>query len=189
MTEAPTESARPSLTRPARPAEPFVQVMLCLVVAALLLLVIAVPMSRPSESALRAQQVITDLQSAQNELRIAIGEYRYDHGAWPGHVERASGDADIASLVESQLTQCSDASGNTAASHGEHHPFGPYLKRRALPANPVNGSWRVQILGASEPWPEATDAATGWLYRPATGELRVSTSSGARGVESPRSGS
>ncbi len=173
MPETPIETARPSLTRPARPAEPLVQVMLCIVVAALLLLVIALPMSGESASDVQQTSSVAELRSTLDALRSAIGEYRYDHGRWPA---QEAGDVPLdvlASRFETQLTQSSDAAGATSAEREPDYPFGPYLPGAALPANPINGLANVRVLGPLEPWPLEPDATSGWIYRPATGELRA----------------
>jgi hypothetical protein len=174
--ETPIESARPSLTRPARPAEPFVQVMLCLVVAALLLLVIALPLGGQSTSDIEHQVAVTELRSTLDALRSAIGEYRYDHGTWPGQVDGELSPIELASRLESQLTQHSDAAGDTAPARTPSHPFGPYFPTASLPANPISGLSSVRILSPLDPWPLQPDGTSGWIYRPATGELRANCS-------------
>lgn len=182
MPETPIETARPSLTRPARPTEPFVQVMLCLVVAALLLLVIALPIGRPSESEVQQQETVSDLRSTLDALRSAIGEYRYDHGTWPSHVDGEELPHALALRFEEQLTQHTDASGAIAPTRTQSHPFGPYLPCPRVPVNPVNGLASVRILGALEPWPREPDGSSGWIYRPATGELRANSAGDASGL-------
>lgn len=147
--------------------------MLCLVVAALLLLVIALPMGSQTASDVQEQSAVTELRGTLDALRSAVGEYRYDHGRWPGQTDDAMPVHALASRVESQLTQCSDAAGATTPDRTQDHPFGPYLPTPRFPANPINGLSSMRILGAFEPWPLAADGSTGWVYRPATGELRA----------------
>ena len=173
MPETPIESARPSLTRPARPAEPLVQVMLCIVVAALLLLVIALPMSGDSASEVEHRTSTTELRGALDAMRSAIGEYRYDHGRWPAQLDGDPPLEELASRFEAQLTQSSDGAGTTSPTRASTHPFGPYLVGATLPSNPINGLSSVRILGPLESWPLEPDGKSGWIYRPATGELRA----------------
>jgi hypothetical protein len=41
--------------------------------------------------------------------------------------------------------------------------------------NPLNHRANVRFLSGSEPWPADGDDSTGWLYRPATGEIRANS--------------
>jgi type II secretory pathway pseudopilin PulG len=147
--------------------------MLCIVVAALLLLVIALPMSGESASDAEHRTSAAELRSSLDALRSAIGEYRYDHGRWPVQLDGELSLEALASRFESQLTQHTDASGATSPARAATHPFGPYLPAERLPANPINGLSSVRILGPLEPWPREPDGKSGWIYRPATGELRA----------------
>jgi hypothetical protein len=156
-------------------AELWVQVTLCVVVALLLLAVIALPkrMDARSESApeLTAYELFSNLQ----KLRAAVGEYRLDHGVWPGApvdgAEAMRASAASRELVR-QLTEYSDLCGETSERAGSDHPFGPYLETR-VPVNPVVGLASVHVLGESEEWPATPDESTGWIYRPTTGEVRA----------------
>ncbi len=157
--------------------------MLCLVVAALLLLVIALPIGGQSTSDVEQQATVTELRSTLDALRSAIGEYRYDHGTWPGQVDGEFSPMMLASRFESHLTQPSDAAGETAPMRTLSHPFGPYLHQTAgLPANPINGLASVRILSPLDPWPLQPDGTSGWIYRPATGELRANCPGEATGL-------
>jgi hypothetical protein len=182
----PTPIGRP---RAGASAELCVQVTLCVVVALLLLAVIAVPRLGDAHTDGASTRTAYELFSNLQKLRTAMGEYRLDHGVWPGassvgpSLDRST--AAARDLVR-QLTACSDHAGATHAADAaplpdapdapydrsdRDHPFGPYLDGR-LPANPIVGLASVRVLGDDEEWPEP-DEATGWIYRPATGEVRA----------------
>lgn len=121
---------------------------------------IAIPrMSRGSagaaDSALRGDLSI---------LRSAIDIYKTEHGSFP-----------TSGSIATQLTQFTDASGNTAATSDSTHIYGPYL--RAVPPVPVgslkaDGVNGVKIGG---PPPGTPDTGYGWLYDPTSGNITANT--------------
>ena len=171
-------SSGPASTPPPRArrrsSEAWVQVTLAVIVVALLLVVAAVPRARPAPAG-ALERPAYELRVALAEMRTAIAAYQLDHGAWPGAAPAARADAaESARRLELQLTRPSDFAGRPVDEHGADVAprLGPYLPR-ALPANPVNGLASVRVLADDEPWPARSDDTTGWIYRPATGEVRA----------------
>ena len=70
----------------------------------------------------------------------------------------------------SQFTLASNSNGQTAAVGTAGYNRGPYLMR--IPVNPVNNLSTVQMLGNSCDFPAHADNSHGWIYKPATGEIR-----------------
>ena len=116
----------------------------------------------------------------------AIVLYRLHHGLFPGFPAGANTPTEEA-FVE-QLTQYSDADGNTSpAKDPAAFPFGPYVSK-AIPVNPALGSNRVRIVDLPDDEPIKTIIAVtkadclsldpdffnptyGWLYCPDTGDF------------------
>src|SRR5690606_38493041 len=142
-----------------------------------LLLFMAVP-TRPLDAANQAAEKIEqELHRALEELRGAIAEYHGDHGTWPG-ADPARVDASQAGSLSGearfagQLELFTDDAGGTMPRRLSTHSFGPYLTL-GVPVNPLNGSARVRILTAGEPFPEDPAGPWGWIYSPKTGEVRA----------------
>jgi prepilin-type N-terminal cleavage/methylation domain-containing protein len=118
---------------------------------------IAVP--RTSSCAERSAE--SSLTADLSTLRRAIERYRAEHG----------GDhpTDVATIV-AQLTQYTDAQGNTSTIKTATKRYGPYL--RSIPAIRLGknkGSNAIRDNGI----PGAGNQ--GWFYRPATGEFYANT--------------
>ena len=80
-----------------------------------------------------------------------------------------------------QAMSSSNANGQTAARGTAGYPYGPYLSK--IPANPFNHSDAVQVLANDEAFPAAADDSCGWIYKPATGEIRAgNTGENVRGI-------
>jgi hypothetical protein len=101
-------------------------------------------------------------------LRGAIAEYGEDHGDFPGY-DVTEGRLSAETFVR-QLTERTGPLGRTRLAPWAPRQLGPYLWD--LPANPINRLATVRIVGDHEPFP-APDGTTGWIYRPASGELRA----------------
>ncbi|MFN0241570.1 MAG: hypothetical protein ACKVWV_01645 [Planctomycetota bacterium] len=150
---------------------------MAIVVAALLLIVVAIP-SVGQRSSTGPDSDLSRARAALNELRRAIGRYRYDHGVWPG---ASCGDVeDAGACFARQLTHASNAAGAFAAS-SVGADFGPYL-HGYLPTNPLNGLSSVLLLPDAQDRPSPADGKSGWIYRPSTGELWINAPGEADGV-------
>lgn len=100
-------------------------------------------------------------------LRTAIDLYQTEHdGAYPSE----------ANIVD-QLTQFTDAAGNTNATKTAVFIYGPYL--RTVPPLPVGSKKGSTGIAAAD------GAGVGWIYSAADGSIRTNTAVGevdARGV-------
>ena len=101
-------------------------------------------------------------------LRTQIGLYGSQHlVVFPGYPDGEITQRPSAATFVEQLTHPTDEQGHTAAQRSERHCFGPYLE--AIPANPLNNSAIVKILGPRDSF--VADGISGWLYQPVTGQL------------------
>jgi hypothetical protein len=169
--DATREARRPASA--ALSAEAWVQVTLCVVVAALLLFVISLPRRTSAVDDASRLAAARALHVALQKLRGAVSDYRFDHGEWPG-----SSLAQRAGPMEHAAPGCADPASSGSASRGgatqpgEHLLLDGYLDER-VPVNPIDGLSTVRILGDQEDWPSSADDSSGWVYRPRTGELRA----------------
>ena len=114
---------------------------------------------------------VRELVKSVDMLRGAIAAYAGDHGVFPGY-DVTDGELSEETLVR-QLTERTGPLGRSRVAPWAPHQFGPYLWE--LPANPFNQLANVRIVGDHEPFPAVPDGSTGWIFRPATGELRANT--------------
>jgi prepilin-type N-terminal cleavage/methylation domain-containing protein len=106
-----------------------------------------------SESALAADLKV---------LRNAIEMYATEHdGNWPNPA-----------TVEAQLTQYTDAAGETSATRTATHIYGPYMRK--VPPVPVGPFKGTTTIGDSDTVNQGTDGF-GWIYNGTTGEIHANT--------------
>ena len=113
----------------------------------------------------------TTLAMDRNLLRRFIPVYTSQHKEVPpGH---PGGDVTAPPTEQAFVDQAvlsSNARGETAARGTVGYPYGPYLSN--IPPNPFNHRDTIQVLGAGEAFPAVADDSHGWVYKPATGEIR-----------------
>jgi len=78
-------------------------------------------------------------------------------------------------LVQSQLTQYSNAKCDTSAAVDKNYPFGPYLQK--IPANPLTGISKIMVIPNGQAMPTTYQGADyGWIYKPQTQEIIANSS-------------
>jgi type II secretion system protein G len=95
--------------------------------------------------------------AARDNLRIlreAIERYEADHGIPPGYPDNNTNNSPAPIAFNVQLTS-----------------EGGYLNR--FPKNPFNGYYVVLVLQDSESFPLEGTGTKGWIYKPATKEIRL----------------
>ncbi|MCP5178530.1 MAG: prepilin-type N-terminal cleavage/methylation domain-containing protein [Pseudomonadales bacterium] len=167
-----------------------------LVVAVILAVLAAVVVPQFADSSSSAKEAA--LRAELASLRAAIDLYRQQHGAYPGNVDPSSPTACDAAVpavstredaVRSQLVYFSNGAGQTCStSSGGQFRFGPYLKTRKLPTNPVNGQSSLRVIGAADlNLVGDGEAAGGWKYDRFTGRIIANdTARDAAGVRYDR---
>ena len=101
-------------------------------------------------------------------LRNAIEVYAAQHnGTPPGY---SSGTPSAETFID-QLTLASDAGGGTAAPGTPGYDYGPYLPN--IPENSFNDLADVTVLADGATFPAEATGDAGWIYKPATKDLRL----------------
>jgi hypothetical protein len=154
----------PAWTRSAKSAERVqisVQATLFLAVTALLGFI----GTRPQQARM---YVWVEAERSVVELRAIISDYHIEHGAYPGC------DANGAATPRWFAHEWERA---IARANAQSDAGGVHLKNSnspgGVPRNPINGLATVRFLSSTDPWPLRADDSTGWVYRPASGEIRA----------------
>jgi hypothetical protein len=175
-----------------------VNLTLALVITALVLVMMAIPGSRRTRAQVESQRLTTELQLTLDELRASVADFAASNGHFPGAGPSRHTDPfwvehqlDIAlrrsseSAARSGGTTFGSPTSGTQVSIIETNAGAPRAvggaRRRTFRLddpvleNPLNGRSSVRFLKPDEPWPLEGDDSSGWLYRPATGEIRANS--------------
>jgi prepilin-type N-terminal cleavage/methylation domain-containing protein len=113
----------------------------------------------------------TTLAMNINLLRRFIPVYTSHHQEIaPGYPDGDTTAAPTAEAFIDQAVLSSNSVGQTAPRGTVGYPYGPYLSQ--IPANPFNSKETVRVLADNEAFPSLADGNHGWMYKPATGEVR-----------------
>ena len=140
-----------------------------LIVVVLLGVLAAIVVPTVGNSATRARE--TTLAMDLNLLRRFIPVYTSQHLETPPGYLNGDQTADPTKEVFiDQATLSTTATGLTAPRGTAGYPYGPYLSK--IPVNPFNRLETVEILPDGQAFPATADDSDGWVYKPATGEIR-----------------
>ena len=129
-----------------------VEVLIVVVIMGILAATVLPQFTAANDDA-KESALVQDLQLLRSQIQM----YRFQH----------EGNLPAAADLESRLISKTKVDGTVDAA-GE---YGPYIIGQ-LPTNPFNGL-RTVAEGSSPLVVGDVDGATGWLYDPATGELRA----------------
>ena len=105
-------------------------------------------------------------------LRSAIEVYTVQHkDVPPGYPNGDTSSTPLGIAFSLQLIKATNSSGQTADPGTAGYDLGPYLSN--MPANPFNKSKTTQILADNADLPDAATGTYGWIYKPATKEIRI----------------
>jgi prepilin-type N-terminal cleavage/methylation domain-containing protein len=151
-----------------RQAKAFTLVEILIVVVLLgVLAAIVIPAIANSGQSARETTLAMDL----NLLRRFIPVYTSQHlEVAPGYPDGDRSAAPTEEAFLDQATLSSNRQGQTAARGTPGFALGPYLSN--VPANPFNKDSTILVLGNAEAFPAVADGDHGWIYKPATGEIR-----------------
>jgi len=144
--------------------------ILIVVVLLAVLATIVIPSLAGSTSSARESTLTTNLKL----LRRFIPVYTSHHlEVPPGYPDGDTTAAPTDQAFRDQATLSSDAGGQTAPRGTPGFGRGPYLSK--LPRNPFNKLDTIQMVADGADFPVNPDASHGWIYKPATGEIRADT--------------
>jgi prepilin-type N-terminal cleavage/methylation domain-containing protein len=141
-----------------------------LIVVVVLGILAGIVISMVSGSAISARG--SAVAAELNMLRRYVLIYKSQHlEVAPGYPGGDTTQAPTEQAFVDQITLSSNTYGQTAAVGAPGFPRGPYLAK--MPVNPLNHMDTVQVLGDSANFPANGDDSHGWIYKPATSEVRA----------------
>ncbi len=144
-----------------------VEILIVVVLLAILALVV-LPMVSGSVISARESALAHDL----NMLRRYVLIYKNQHlEVPPGYPDGDTTQAPTEQAFVEQITMSSDPNGQTAPVGTPGFERGPYLMK--IPVNPLNHKDTIQVLGDAAGFPASADDSHGWIYKPATSEVRA----------------
>ena len=116
----------------------------------------------------------TSLRGKLRVLRTQIYVYRAEHhGVPPGYPRGDRSYVPTEETFIAQLTQYTNAAGDTSPAPTEEYRFGPYLER--IPDNPLNSSDQIRLMTSKEQFPAVPAGDQGWVYQPSTGLISANS--------------
>jgi prepilin-type N-terminal cleavage/methylation domain-containing protein len=153
--------------RRARTVRPAFTLVELVIVVTILGMVAAIAVPRMSTAGASASA--NALELTLTNIRKSIDVYFAEHGRFPGYVP-ATGAPSGPDFVR-QLTMYSDRAGNTSATYGGGHIYGPYL-RSPFARNPINQLDTVHVKptrAAANPAP----GSVGWVAVLGNGDFGI----------------
>ena len=141
--------------------------ILIVVVLLGILAVILIPMVSGSVISARESALAHDLQMLRRYVLVYKGQHLE---VAPGYPDGDTTQAPTEQAVIDQMTLSSNADGQTAPVGTAGFERGPYLMKP--PLNSLNKKATIQVLGDAENFPADADDSHGWVYKPATSEVR-----------------
>lgn len=152
----------------ARKARAFTLVEILIVVVLLgVLAAIVIPAVASSSASAKASALAQDLRILRRFVLIYKGQHLE---VSPGYPNGNTSAAPTEQAFIDQATMASNNGGQTAAVGTVGYNRGPYLMK--IPMNPLNNLDTVQVLGDGADFPAEPDNSHGWIYKPATAEVR-----------------
>jgi hypothetical protein len=134
----------------------------------------AVPALDMPEKDMVGMAQTAQLQAKISAYRDTLDVYRAEHVVYPGYSygQKGAWEHGPVSGVDfrRQLLFSSTELGRTSPVDPGNFPLGPYFETGML-TNPINGLDTVWLLRDKQPFPAEPTGTTGWIYKPATGEI------------------
>ena len=128
---------------------------------------VVLPLIAGSAMSARESALSLDLQM----LRRFVLIYKSQHlEVSPGYPDGNTTQVPTEQAFIDQMTLSSDPSGLTAPVGTAGFERGPYMMK--VPTNSLNNKATIQVLGDAEDFPVVADDSHGWIYKPATSEVR-----------------
>jgi prepilin-type N-terminal cleavage/methylation domain-containing protein len=169
------------MSRDKRGMAGFTLIELLLVVIVIgIVAVVAIPQFTDSARDARESTLRANLAAMRNAVELYYHQHNNNYPGAIDHTDGSGAPTDRYVSFVAQMTQYSDASGQTSATLDRtNYPFGPYLKT-GIPRNPImeadaSGTVvpdSVKVIASTGALsPDGASTTTGWVFNTSTGEL------------------
>ena len=153
----------------ARDGFTLVELLIVVIILAILAAVV-VPQFAASTDDAKAAALDTTLANMRSSLDL----YYQQHGEYPSALGDGSNAANSTAAFLSQLTQFTDAQGDVSTTKDATHIYGPYLRKAAIPTEPITNSAALEIVTTGALGMTATGGDPGgWKFDNVTGQFIV----------------
>jgi prepilin-type N-terminal cleavage/methylation domain-containing protein len=128
---------------------------------------IVLPLVARGAMSAKESALALDLQMLRRFVLIYKGQHLE---AAPGYPNGDTTQTPTEQAFIDQMTLSSNSAGQTAPVGTAGFERGPYMMK--MPVNQLNGKDTVQVLANGADFPADPDDSHGWVYKPATSELR-----------------
>ena len=144
-----------------------VEVLVVVIILGVLAAVV-IPQLSTASTAAQTSMLADDIRTARMQILV----FKWQHfGVAPGYPGLDETQSPTEQAFLDHMTQATTPQGEVAAPGTPGYRYGPYMT--PFPTNPVNGQAGVQIIGDNAEMPGAADDSHGWIFKPASMDLRV----------------
>ncbi len=156
-----------------------VELLIVVIILALLAAIVVPQFASSTDDA-----KISSLDTTLSNMRGAIDLYYQQHGAYPGKNTAVTtyacvgtpgtGDGGVgneALTFQDQMSMYTAANGMACSTKDANHKYGPYLKKRDLPNNPVTGVSTFAVVIDGDLDMDGDNINLGWKYDNITGKF------------------
>lgn len=167
-----------------------VELLIVVIILALLAAIVVPQFASSTDDA-----KLSSLDTTLSNMRAAIDLYYQQHGDYPGKETAVStyacvgtegtGDAGVGNeglTFLDQMTMYTAANGMACSTKDAIHKYGPYLKKRNLPANPITGISTFAVVIDGDLNMLGDDVDLGWKYDNTTGKFIANDTTDPDGV-------
>lgn len=155
-----------------------VELLIVVIILALLAAIVVPQFASSTDDA-----KVASLDTTLSNVRGALDLYYQQHGEYPSAIAAAGGAAcaagtagvgaintDVAFLE--QLAYYTDADGAACTQkNGTAFPYGPYLKKKELPKNPITSDLTLTVVNTGDLSLTGNNPAKGWRFDNASGKF------------------
>lgn len=162
-----------------------VELLIVVIILAILAAIVV-----PQFSAATDDAKLSSLDTNLANMRAAIDLYYQQHGKYPGDLTSigtacaagpagatGTGAADNEAALLDQLAFYTNAAGESCTKSDTAFKYGPYLKKRAMPKNPMTDTAAVAMSTAGALGMTSSSTTGGWKYDTTTGQFIADHSS------------
>jgi len=165
------------VARPSQSGFTLVELLIVVIILALLAAIVVPQFASSTDDA-----KVASLDSTLSNVRSAIDLYYQQHGEYPAakaattsactNGTAGTGAANSSDAFLDQLAYYTNADGEACTQqNGTAFPYGPYLKKRELPNNPITSDATLRVVNTGDLNLAGSNPAAGWAFDDVSGKF------------------